>query len=309
MRIHSRIDWLSPVPQEQRSTRYRDRPAAPSRCFGTPVFIGLTLTGRPMTAYTLYDKVWEQHVVKTYDDGSALLYIDRHLVQEVSSPQAFAGLIDEGRRLRRPASACRRRRPCGSDAAAATCRRPTGWPAGRSRGSSRTASVSASTTSDMHGRSPRHRPRHRSGTRLHLAGCDARLRRQPHLDAWRLRRASPSASAPASANAYSRPRRCASASRRPCASSSTARCGRRRRRQGYHPRADRADRHQWRRRLRHRICGPGHRRPVDGSAHDALQHVDRGRQPRRHGRARRDDLRLCRRPPAGAAARRSGTRR
>ncbi len=55
-----------------------------------------------MVARTLYDKVWDQHVVKTYDDGSALLYIDRHLVQEVSSPQAFAGLIDEHRTLRRP---------------------------------------------------------------------------------------------------------------------------------------------------------------------------------------------------------------
>jgi 3-isopropylmalate/(R)-2-methylmalate dehydratase large subunit len=57
-----------------------------------------------MTAYTLYEKVWQQHVVKSYDDGSALLYIDRHLVQEVSSPQAFAGLMGEGRGLRRPAS-------------------------------------------------------------------------------------------------------------------------------------------------------------------------------------------------------------
>jgi 3-isopropylmalate/(R)-2-methylmalate dehydratase large subunit len=57
-----------------------------------------------MDARTLYDKVWDQHVVKTYDDGSALLYIDRHLVQEVSSPQAFAGLDQEGRKLRRPAA-------------------------------------------------------------------------------------------------------------------------------------------------------------------------------------------------------------
>jgi len=55
-----------------------------------------------MVARTLYDKVWDQHVVKTYDDGSVLLYIDRHLVQEVSSPQSFAGLIDEGRAFRRP---------------------------------------------------------------------------------------------------------------------------------------------------------------------------------------------------------------
>ena len=55
-----------------------------------------------MSALTLYEKVWQSHVVKEYDDGSALLYIDRHLVQEVSSPQAFAGLDQENRELRRP---------------------------------------------------------------------------------------------------------------------------------------------------------------------------------------------------------------
>lgn len=55
-----------------------------------------------MAARTLYDKVWDEHVVKTYEDGSSLLYIDRHLVQEVSSPQAFAGLDQEGRNMRRP---------------------------------------------------------------------------------------------------------------------------------------------------------------------------------------------------------------
>src|ERR1700721_356188 len=55
-----------------------------------------------MTGQTLYDKVWAQHVVKNYDDGDSLIYIDRHLVQEVSSPQAFAGLIAENRALRRP---------------------------------------------------------------------------------------------------------------------------------------------------------------------------------------------------------------
>ncbi|KQN75103.1 3-isopropylmalate dehydratase large subunit [Devosia sp. Leaf64] len=57
-----------------------------------------------MSALTLYDKVWQQHVVKDYDDGTSLLYIDRHLVQEVSSPQAFAGLVAEGRNLVRPAA-------------------------------------------------------------------------------------------------------------------------------------------------------------------------------------------------------------
>jgi 3-isopropylmalate/(R)-2-methylmalate dehydratase large subunit len=57
-----------------------------------------------MSARTLYDKVWDSHVVKEYDDGSSLLYIDRHLVQEVSSPQAFAGLTQEKRRFRVPSA-------------------------------------------------------------------------------------------------------------------------------------------------------------------------------------------------------------
>ncbi|WP_187970754.1 3-isopropylmalate dehydratase large subunit [Aquibium microcysteis] len=55
-----------------------------------------------MTGRTLYDKVWDSHAVKTYGDGSTLLYVDRHLVQEVSSPQAFDGLKAMGRPLRRP---------------------------------------------------------------------------------------------------------------------------------------------------------------------------------------------------------------
>jgi 3-isopropylmalate/(R)-2-methylmalate dehydratase large subunit len=55
-----------------------------------------------MGSLTLYDKIWNAHIVKTYGDGEVLLYIDRHLVQEVSSPQAFAGLIEDGRVLRRP---------------------------------------------------------------------------------------------------------------------------------------------------------------------------------------------------------------
>ncbi len=56
-------------------------------------------------AKTLFDKIWEQHVVSEHDDGSALLYIDRHLVHEVTSPQAFEGLRMSGRRPWRAASA------------------------------------------------------------------------------------------------------------------------------------------------------------------------------------------------------------
>jgi 3-isopropylmalate/(R)-2-methylmalate dehydratase large subunit len=51
---------------------------------------------------TLLDKVWDAHVVRELEDGRTLLYIDRHLVHEVTSPQAFEGLRLSGRRVRRP---------------------------------------------------------------------------------------------------------------------------------------------------------------------------------------------------------------
>ncbi|QRV88065.1 aconitate hydratase [Ceratobasidium sp. AG-Ba] len=51
---------------------------------------------------TLYDKIWDDHVVHTQDDGVTLLYIDRHLVHEVTSPQAFEGLRNANRPVRRP---------------------------------------------------------------------------------------------------------------------------------------------------------------------------------------------------------------
>jgi len=57
-----------------------------------------------MTARTLYDKLWDDHVVHTEEDGTAVLYIDRHLVHEVTSPQAFEGLRVAGRKLWRVSS-------------------------------------------------------------------------------------------------------------------------------------------------------------------------------------------------------------
>lgn len=53
-------------------------------------------------AKTLYEKIWDAHVVDQRDDGTALVYIDRHLVHEVTSPQAFEGLRKAGRKVRRP---------------------------------------------------------------------------------------------------------------------------------------------------------------------------------------------------------------
>ena len=55
-------------------------------------------------ARTLYDKLWDEHVVHTEEDGTSVLYIDRHLVHEVTSPQAFEGLRVAGRKLWRISS-------------------------------------------------------------------------------------------------------------------------------------------------------------------------------------------------------------
>jgi len=51
---------------------------------------------------TLFDKIWDSHLVDQQPDGTCLLYIDRHLVHEVTSPQAFAGLRESGRQVRNP---------------------------------------------------------------------------------------------------------------------------------------------------------------------------------------------------------------
>src|SRR5216117_4284152 len=51
---------------------------------------------------TLYDKIWDDHLVDVQPDGTSLIYIDRHLVHEVTSPQAFEGLRATGRKVRAP---------------------------------------------------------------------------------------------------------------------------------------------------------------------------------------------------------------
>ncbi|MBT4888413.1 MAG: 3-isopropylmalate dehydratase large subunit, partial [Rhodospirillales bacterium] len=53
---------------------------------------------------TLFDKIWESRLVETQEDGTCLLYIDRHMVHEVTSPQAFEGLGNSGRSVHRPSA-------------------------------------------------------------------------------------------------------------------------------------------------------------------------------------------------------------
>ena len=136
---------------------------------------------------TLYDKIWDDHVIETSGDSS-LIYIDRHLIHEVTSPQAFEGLRIAGRKVRAPEKTLavvdhniqttdRRRRH----------RRSRKPPAGRDARRQRER-VRHRILRRVR-QPPGHRAHHRAGAGLHPAGHDDRLRRQPHLDPRRLRRA------------------------------------------------------------------------------------------------------------------------
>ena len=249
---------------------------------------------------TLYDKIWDDHVIETAG-GTSLIYIDRHLVHEVTSPQAFEGLRMAGPQSARAGKDARRRRPQHPDHRPQRRHRRSGEPpAGRASRAKR-ARVRHRILRRVRCAAG-HRPHHRPGAGLHPAGDDDRVRRQPHLDPRRLRRARPR-------DRHLRGRACA---RDPDADPDQGqehagqgrrRASRRRHRQGHHPRHHRRDRHGGRHRPRDRILRLGDRGALDGRADDGLQHVDRGGRPRRHDRARREDLRLSEGPAEVAEGR------
>ncbi len=140
-------------------------------------------------ARTLYDKIWDDHVVADNGDGSAILYIDRHLVHEVTSPQAFEGLRMTNRKVRAPLKTLAvvdHNVPTSPD-------RALGIKNEESRIQVDALAQNAADFGIEYYSADRqaagHRPHHRAGAGLHPAGHDDRVRRQPHLDAWRVRRA------------------------------------------------------------------------------------------------------------------------
>ena len=256
------------------------------------------------TPRTLYDKIWDEHVLET-KGGLSLIYIDRHLVHEVTSPQAFEGLRLSGRKVRAPGKDARRRRPQHPDDRPQRRHRGSGEPrAGRGTGQER-ARVRHRILRRVRQAAGR-RAHHRAGAGLHAAGHDDRLRRQPHLDPRRVRRAR-------AWHRHVRGRACArDPDPDPVQGQEHARQGRRRasagrHRQGHHPRHHRRDRHGGRHRPCDRILRLGDRVPLDGRPDDGLQHVDRGRGARRHDRARREDLRLSQGPAEVAEGRPVGS--
>ena len=137
---------------------------------------------------TLFEKIWDNHVVYDEPGRQTILYIDLHLVHEVTSPQAFEGLRLAGRKVRRPELTLST-----VDHNVPTTDRSLPIARPDLEAADRYAAQQLQRVRHHALRHPRsaagHRPRHRPRARLHAARHDDRLRRQPHVDARRVRRA------------------------------------------------------------------------------------------------------------------------
>ena len=237
---------------------------------------------------TLYDKIWDDHLVDMQPDGTGLLYIDRHLVHEVTSPQAFEGLRMTGRKVHAPEKTL-----LVVDHNVPTSDRCLPNPDPESAEQIATLAQNATDFGleyyDEHDK--RQGIVHIIGPEqgFTLPGTTDRVRRQPYRDAWRLRRArlwhrdlgsgacaGDADADPVEIEKHARGRRRQAA----------AECHRERHHPGHH----RRDRHRRRHRLCAGICRRGDPRALDGRPHDDLQHVDRRRRQGRHDRAGREDL-------------------
>ena len=233
---------------------------------------------------TMYDKIFDDHVVDRQDDGTCLLYIDRHLVHEVTSPQAFEGLRLTGRKVRQP----------GKTLAVVDHNVPTtdrthgiedpefGHPgrAARPERARFRRRIFQRTR-----QAPGHRSRDRARAGFHPARHDDRVRRQPHLDARRVRRVGPWHRHVGS-RARARNPDVDSAQSQELPRHGRWKIARRRDRERHHPVDHRRNRDRGRHRPRDGICRRGDPFAVDGRPHDGLQHGDRRRRSRRPHRAR-----------------------
>ena len=250
----------------------------------------------------------EQHLVRKGEGQEPdLLYIDLHLVHEVTSPQAFDGLRLAGRPVRRPdLTVATEDHNVPTLDVLAPIADPVSPHPGRDA-AQELRRVRRAALPDGPRRAG-HRARRRPAARAHPARPDDRLRRQPHLHARRVRRL-------AFGIGTTEVEHVLATQTLPLkrfktmaitVDSSTA-AAPRRHEQGRHPRDHRQDRHRRRPGLRAGVPRQRHREPLDGGPDDDLQHVDRGRRPGRHDRAGRDDLRLPAGPRPRAARAPTGT--
>jgi len=250
---------------------------------------------------TLFEKVWESHVVAERPDSPAILYIDLHLVHEVTSPQAFSGLRQRGLQVRRP-----ERTVATMDHSIPTT--PLHVPIADPLAAAQIRQMEANAAEfgiTLHGMASAHR-----GI-VHVIGPELGLT-QPGMTivcgdshtathgafgalAFGIGTSEVEHVLASQCLLQTRPRTCEVRvdGSLPAGVSAGRRLG-----EGPDPGADRAHR----RRRWHRPCLRVHRRrdprADDGTAHDGVQHVDRSRRARRHDRPRRQHLRISRRARA-----------
>ena len=249
---------------------------------------------------TLAEKLWDSHVVRRAAGEPDLLYIDMHLVHEVTSPQAFDGLRLAGRPVRRPDLTLATEDHNVPDAEHRSPDRRPGQPHPGRDAAQELRRLRYQAVPDGRHRTG-HRARHRPAAGHHPAGNDDGLRRLAHVHPRRVRRAGvryrhqPGRARAGDADPADGPAQDdgGDGRRRPAAG---------RHAQGRDPRRHRPDRHRRRPGLHGRVPRQRLRADVDGRPHDGLQHEHRMGRAGRHDRARRGHLRL----PEGASARADG---
>ena len=255
-------------------------------------------------AKTMFEKIWDAHEVRApeQEGGASLIYVDLHLVHEVTSPQAFEGLRLAGPQGPPAGPHARDGRPQRSDRPARAHRRST-----RSRDHLSRKQVEALEHNCEEFGIPLYGMRSRRQGIVHVIGPELglsparhhdRLRRLAHLHARGARRAG-DADRHVRGRARARDAVPAAGQAEDDAHHLRGRAGLRRDGEGPDPRDDRPDQRRRRDRPRGRVRRRADRGAVGRGAHDDLQHVDRGRRARRHDRSRRHDLRV----PGGTARR------
>ncbi len=251
-------------------------------------------------AQTLFERIWEAHVVRGQPGEPALIFVDLHLVHEVTSPQAFEGLRLAGRTVRRP------------DLTVATMDHSVPTLPGPIEDELARAQLDALRANCEEFGIPLFATGSGREGIVHVIGPELGLT-QPGMtvvcgDSHTSTHGAFGALAIGIGTSevehvlatqtlpQRRPKTLAPPLRRRAAARAD--------REGHDPRRDRAAGRRRRRRPRDRVHGRGDRGALDGGPDDRLQHVDRGRCPRRDDRARRHDLRL----PRGAAGRAEGRR-
>jgi 3-isopropylmalate/(R)-2-methylmalate dehydratase large subunit len=247
-----------------------------------------------MQPRTLYDKLWDTHVVHVEPDGTALIYIDRQLVHEVTSPQAFEGLKINGRKPWRLASLL-----ATPDHNIPTTDRDKGIadPVSRTQVETLDANLREFGITEFGMNDPRQGIVHVIGPEqgftqpgMTLVCGDSHTSTHGAFGALAFGIGTSEVEHVLATQCLWQKKAKAMQVR------VEGELKLRRHRQGHRPGGHRPDRHRRRHRLCRRVRRRGHPRPVHGRPHDPVQHGHRGGRPRRHGGGGREDRRIHARP-------------